>query len=126
MIEFVSGIDTDAGKSVATGWLARRLMDAGRRVATMKLVQTGNVGASEDIARHRAMMGAGPHPPDAEGRTAPSIHPPPSSPPQAARRRPPASSPTPARPTWPPASPARPSTPSAWRPARGRSTRATT
>ena len=85
MIEFVSGIDTDAGKSIATGWLARRLMDAGRRVATMKLVQTGNVGASEDIARHRAMMGAGPLPEDAEGLTAPCILPHPCSPHLAAR-----------------------------------------
>lgn len=85
MIEFVSGVDTDAGKSIATGWLARRLMGAGRRVATMKLAQTGNVGASEDIARHRAMMGTGPLPEDAEGLTAPFIFPHPCSPELAAR-----------------------------------------
>lgn len=85
MIRFVSGIDTDAGKSVATGWLARRALAAGRRAATMKLAQTGNVGASEDIARHRAMMGVGPLPEDAEGLTAPYIFPHPCSPHLAAR-----------------------------------------
>ena len=85
MIRFVSGIDTDAGKSVATGWLARRALAAGRRAATMKLAQTGNAGASEDIARHRAMMGVGPLPEDAEGLTAPYIFPHPCSPHLAAR-----------------------------------------
>ena len=85
MIVFVSGVDTDAGKSIATGWLARRWMAAGKRVATVKLAQTGNVGASEDIARHRAMMGTGPLPEDAEGLTAPYIFPHPCSPELAAR-----------------------------------------
>lgn len=55
---FVSGIDTDAGKTVCTGWLARELMKAGRRVATMKFVQTGsNDAQSPDIALHRRIMG---------------------------------------------------------------------
>lgn len=85
MIHFVSGVDTDAGKSIATGWLARTWLDAGRHVATMKLAQTGNVGSSEDIARHRAMMGVGPLPEDAEGLTAPYIFPHPCSPDLAAR-----------------------------------------
>ena len=85
MIHFVSGVDTDAGKSIATGWLARTWLDAGRRVATLKLAQTGNVGSSEDIARHRAMMGVGPLPEDAEGLTAPYIFPHPCSPDLAAR-----------------------------------------
>ena len=85
MITFVSGVDTDAGKSIATGWFARRLLNEGRRVVTQKLVQTGNVGASEDIARHRAMMGCGPLPEDAEGLTAPEIYSYPCSPHLAAR-----------------------------------------
>ena len=85
MVYFVSGVDTDAGKSIATGWLARREIEAGRRVATLKLAQTGNVGASEDIARHRAMMGVGPLPEDAGGLTAPYIFPHPCSPHLAAR-----------------------------------------
>ncbi len=85
MITFISGVDTDAGKSVATGWLAQRLMAQGRRVITQKLVQTGNVGTSEDIARHRAMMGCGTLPEDEEGLTAPEIYRYPCSPHLAAR-----------------------------------------
>ena len=84
MIYFVSGVDTDAGKSIATGWLARQWLAEGRRVATVKMVQTGNVGASEDIARHRAMMGVT-LPEDAQGLTAPQVFPYPCSPHLAAR-----------------------------------------
>lgn len=69
---FVSGIHTDAGKSYATGWLARRLMDEGKRVATLKFIQTGNVGRSEDIDVHRRLMQIE-LPEDAEGITAPQI-----------------------------------------------------
>ncbi|WP_289683314.1 prolipoprotein diacylglyceryl transferase family protein [Paramuribaculum intestinale] len=46
---FISGIDTDAGKSYATGWLACQMAAQGRRVATMKFIQTGCDGRSEDI-----------------------------------------------------------------------------
>ena len=90
MITFVSGIDTDAGKSIATGWLARRWLAEGRRVVTQKFVQTGNTGASEDIARHRALMACGDLPEDAERLTAPEIYSYPCSPHLAARldRRP--------------------------------------
>ena len=56
-IHFVSGIDTDAGKTVCTGWLARELLRCGRRVATMKLVQTGCGDYSPDIRLHRRLMG---------------------------------------------------------------------
>ena len=38
---FVSGIDTDAGKTAATGWIARELLALGRKAATIKPVQTG-------------------------------------------------------------------------------------
>lgn len=69
---FVSGIHTDAGKSYATGWLARRLMDEGKSVATLKFIQTGNVGRSEDIDVHRRLMQTE-LPEDAEGITAPQI-----------------------------------------------------
>lgn len=54
---FISGIDTDAGKSYVTGWLAASLEAQGKRVATLKFIQTGNVGRSEDIEVHRAIMG---------------------------------------------------------------------
>jgi len=53
---FVTGIDTDAGKSYATGWLANYLSGKGRTVMTQKFVQTGNDGRSEDIELHRRIM----------------------------------------------------------------------
>lgn len=82
---FVSGIDTDAGKTVCTGWLARELMKAGRRVATMKFVQTGCSDAkSPDIALHRRIMGVE-LPEDARRITAPECFTYPASPDLAAR-----------------------------------------
>ena len=54
---FVSGIDTDAGKSYATGFLAREWNKNGQRTITQKFIQTGNVGHSEDIDLHRRIMG---------------------------------------------------------------------
>ncbi len=73
MVIFVSGIHTDAGKSYATGWLARKLAEEGKRVITQKFIQTGNVGRSEDIDVHRRLMGCGELPEDREGLTAPQI-----------------------------------------------------
>lgn len=70
---FVSGIDTDAGKSYCTAWLARRFMDQGLSVATQKFVQTGNIGRSEDIELHRRLTGTGPLPEDADLTTSPVI-----------------------------------------------------
>ena len=84
-VYFVSGIDTGIGKTVATGLMARSLAAAGRDVVTVKLVQTGNDGFSEDIDAHRAMMG-GRLPEDDEGLTAPQIFKFPSSPLLAAAR----------------------------------------
>ncbi len=70
---FVSGIHTDAGKSYATGWLAKRMADEGRSVITQKFVQTGNCGLSEDIEVHRRLMGIGLQPCDLDHTTAPVI-----------------------------------------------------
>lgn len=70
---FISGIDTDAGKSYATGVIARRLARNGRKVITQKFIQTGNTGFSEDIALHRAIMGTGELDVDREMITAPVI-----------------------------------------------------
>lgn len=53
---FISGIDTDAGKTYATGLLARRWMEEGKRVATVKFIQTGCKDFSEDIEVHRKIM----------------------------------------------------------------------
>jgi dethiobiotin synthetase len=41
MIVFVSGIDTDVGKTVATARLLEWLLGQGKRASAMKLVQTG-------------------------------------------------------------------------------------
>lgn len=72
-VYFVSGIDTDAGKSYATGWLAKEWNAAGRRTITQKLVQTGNTGFSEDIELHRKIMGCGMLPEDRQRLTMPEI-----------------------------------------------------
>lgn len=77
---FVSGIHTDAGKSYATGWWARRMMDGGKSVVTQKFIQTGNRGYSEDIDVHRAIMGTGMLPEDTDHTTAPVIFSYPASP----------------------------------------------
>ena len=79
-IYFVSGIDTDAGKSYCTAWLARRLMSQGKRVITQKFIQTGNSGRSEDIELHRSIMGCGMLPEDRDFTTAPEIFSYPASP----------------------------------------------
>lgn len=72
-IYFVSGIDTDAGKSYVTGYIARRLMEQGKTVVTQKFIQTGNTGFSEDIELHRRIMDTGMLPEDLDGTTAPII-----------------------------------------------------
>ncbi len=77
---FVSGIDTDVGKTVATGMMARWLAGKGVDAITFKLVQTGNCGFSEDIAVHRAICGGVRFPEDEAGLTAPQIFKFPSSP----------------------------------------------
>lgn len=70
---FLSGIDTDAGKTYATAFLARRFMEQGRSVITQKFVQTGCRDYSEDIAAHRRLMGINPLPEDLDHTTAPVI-----------------------------------------------------
>ena len=72
-VYFISGIDTDAGKSYATGFLARELNRKGQRTITQKFIQTGNTGHSEDIDLHRRIMGIAPTDDDREGLTMPEI-----------------------------------------------------
>lgn len=55
-VYFITGIDTDIGKTYATGYLAKCLQALNRRVITQKLVQTGGSGLSADIAVHRQIM----------------------------------------------------------------------
>ncbi len=56
-VYFISGIDTDIGKSYATAMIAKQWSDEGINVITQKLVQTGNHDVSEDIELHRKLMG---------------------------------------------------------------------
>lgn len=84
-IYFVSGIDTDVGKTVVTGLMARHLASRGVDAITVKMIQTGCDGFSEDLDRHRLMCGIQPQGEDGEGLTAPQIFRFPSSPLLAAR-----------------------------------------
>ena len=77
---FVSGIDTNIGKSYATGFLAREWNKAGIRTITQKLIQTGNTDSSEDIELHRRIMGTGMLLEDRERLTMPEIYTYPCSP----------------------------------------------
>ena len=77
---WVSGIDTGIGKTIAAGLMARSLRARGVDAITVKMVQTGNDGYSEDIDAHRAICGTGKLPEDLEGLTAPQIFKFPSSP----------------------------------------------
>lgn len=79
-VYFVSGIDTDAGKSYATGILARMLAEQGERVITQKFIQTGNTDASEDIALHRRLMRIPLQPADLDRTTCPVVYRFPASP----------------------------------------------
>ena len=62
---FISGIDTDIGKTYATGIIAKALMQQGINVITQKLVQTGvsvnydtgKMNIADDIVTHRQLMG---------------------------------------------------------------------
>lgn len=72
-VYFVSGIDTDAGKTYITGLLAKRLMEKGLSVATQKFIQTGNDTWSEDIEVHRKLMDIPMLPEDLDHTTAPII-----------------------------------------------------
>ena len=77
---FVTGIDTDAGKSIVTGVLAQALSARGERVLTQKFIQTGCDGLSEDIETHRRIMGIGLLPEDEDGTTCPIVFTYPASP----------------------------------------------
>lgn len=70
---FISGIDTNIGKTIATGHIACQLLKHKRTVITQKLIQTGNIKLSEDIAQHRQMMGVGMLPDDETHLTMPLI-----------------------------------------------------
>jgi dethiobiotin synthetase len=76
----VSGIDTDIGKTIATGLMGRYLLEKGYKAITQKIAQTGCSGISEDILRHRQLMGIPLQEVDKRGLTCPYIFPVPCSP----------------------------------------------
>ena len=82
---FITGIDTDAGKTYATALLAKRLIAKGKSVITQKFIQTGCDDASEDILKHRELLGSDLLPVDLDHTTAPVIFHHPCSPQLAAR-----------------------------------------
>lgn len=82
---FISGIDTGVGKTVATGLMSRFLQSRGVDHCTVKMVQTGCDGFSEDLDAHREIARLGRLPEDDEGLTAPQIFRFPASPALAAR-----------------------------------------
>ena len=78
---FITGIDTDVGKTVATGVLASTLNHAGKSVITQKLIQTGVIGTvADDIITHRQLMGMDLLDIDKTGITCPLIFAKPASP----------------------------------------------
>lgn len=83
---FISGIDTGVGKTYATGLLARAIAKRGYSVITQKMVQTGNTDLSEDIEKHRELMGISLNDDDKAGTTCPYVFSYPCSPHMAAER----------------------------------------
>lgn len=83
---FVSGIDTNIGKTFATGILARTLAEKGKKVITQKMIQTGCTDVSEDIEMHRRLQGIPFTDADKAGLTCPYIFTYPCSPHMAAQR----------------------------------------
>ncbi|MCL3778900.1 ATP-dependent dethiobiotin synthetase BioD [Prolixibacteraceae bacterium JC049] len=79
-VYFITAIDTDAGKSIATGYMARYLHDSGRKVITQKMIQTGCEGIAEDLITHRDIMGIDLLPEDKDHTTCPQVFSYPASP----------------------------------------------
>ncbi len=71
---FVSGIDTNIGKSYATAFLLKKFREEKPiRVISQKMIQTGNDDFSEDIALHRSLLGEDFKEEDLNKTTAPII-----------------------------------------------------
>ena len=80
MVLFISGIDTNIGKSIATAYLYKKMLAEGVHVITQKLIQTGCVGMSEDIKMHRKIAGVPFTEEDEKGLTCPYVFTHPCSP----------------------------------------------
>lgn len=83
---FISGIDTNVGKTMATGLLARALAAKGHSVITQKMIQTGCTDLSEDIEMHRRIQGIPLMEEDRGGLTCPYLFSYPCSPHMAAEK----------------------------------------
>lgn len=70
---FVTGIDTDIGKTIATGFYAQQLAKQSYKVITQKMIQTGCQNISDDILVHRRMQGLDLLPEDSMGLTCPYL-----------------------------------------------------
>lgn len=66
---FITGIDTDSGKSIVTGLMAKYLLNKNESVITQKYVQTGCSGIAEDLLCHRNIMGMALADEDKDGTT---------------------------------------------------------
>ena len=84
-IIFITGINTDVGKSYVTGLLARYLQKQGFSAITQKIAQTGCIAESEDINIHRELMGISATQEDKDGLTCPYVFEPAMSPHLAAK-----------------------------------------
>lgn len=71
---FISGIDTDCGKTYITGLLAKKINNLNIQCITSKIVQTGCNGISEDIEQHRKAMGIDLLPEDLDSTTCPFVY----------------------------------------------------
>lgn len=54
---FITGTDTEVGKTIVTGLLAGWLVKSGYKVTTQKWVETGCLGRSRDVSRHCKLIG---------------------------------------------------------------------
>lgn len=86
IVFFISGIDTNVGKTMATGLLARTLAAKGHSVITQKMIQTGCTDLSEDIEMHRRIQGIPLVEEDRTGLTCPYLFSYPCSPHMAAEK----------------------------------------
>ncbi|MFR9649475.1 MAG: dethiobiotin synthase [Rikenellaceae bacterium] len=82
---FISGIDTNIGKSYATAHLAQKMQQGSHSVITEKMIQTGCEGIADDIKTHRALQGISLLPEDVDGTTSPIVLSYPASPHLAAK-----------------------------------------
>ena len=85
-IIFVTGINTDTGKTYATGLLAGYLQKCDYSVITQKIIQTGCTDISEDILIHRKIMKKNITDDDKQGLTCPYVFKLPASPHLAAQQ----------------------------------------